>query len=166
MFGLIITGVIFGVCALIMFGIGISQFRSSEPVGFYTGIKPPTRDEISDVEAWNKKHAIMWIVYGCCIVISWMIGFFIGSGNILVVVPYFVGLIVSIIAVCQSQPNSHFPVLCNGLLFGHMTVYAIFVAQLLRTALRFVWILLLKNNDMNWSLSVRTMILSLVSIFI
>ena len=105
MFGMIFTGVIFGVCALVMFGIGISQFRSSEPVGFYTGIKPPTRDEISDVEAWNKKHAIMWIVYGCCIVISWVIGFFIGSDNILVVVPYCVGLIVPIIVmvVCHHR---------------------------------------------------------------
>ena len=105
MFGMIFTGVIFGVCALVMFGIGISQFHSSEPVGFYTGIKPPTRDEISDVDAWNKKHAIMWIVYGGCIVISWVIGFFIGSDNILVVVPYCVGLLIPIIAmvVCHHR---------------------------------------------------------------
>ena len=53
MFGMIFTGVIFGVCALIMFGIGISQFRSSEPVGFYTGTKPPTRDEISEAATFS-----------------------------------------------------------------------------------------------------------------
>ncbi len=105
MFGVIFTGVIFGVCALVMFGIGISQFRSSEPVGFYTGIKPPTSDQISDVNAWNKKHAIMWIAYGCCIVTSGVVGLFIGGDNILVVVPYCIGLIVPIIVmvICHHK---------------------------------------------------------------
>ena len=105
MFVLIFTGVVFGLCALIMFGIGISQFRSKEPVGFYTGIKLPPRDQLSDVDAWNKKHAIMWIVYGCCIVISWVIGFFIGGDSILVVIPHCVGLIVPIIVmvVCHHR---------------------------------------------------------------
>ena len=41
MAGTIISGVIFGIVAIIIFGIGISQLKSKDPVGFYTGEKPP-----------------------------------------------------------------------------------------------------------------------------
>ena len=41
MAGTIISGVIFCVVALIMLGIRIGQLRSKDPVGFYTGEKPP-----------------------------------------------------------------------------------------------------------------------------
>ena len=51
MAGTIISGVIFCVVALIMFGIGISQLRSKDPVGFYTGVKPPQKEQLSDVHA-------------------------------------------------------------------------------------------------------------------
>ena len=47
----IITFIIFLLVALIMVGIGISQLRSSTPVGFYSGEKAPEKDEISDVQA-------------------------------------------------------------------------------------------------------------------
>lgn len=56
--------------ALIMFGIGISQQKSKTPVGFYTGEKPPTGQELSDVTLWNKKHGAMWIIYGIIIAVS------------------------------------------------------------------------------------------------
>ena len=60
--------VIMGCVALIMIGIGISQLKSRKPVGFYTGVKPPEEKELRDVEAWNKKHGVMWILYGSSIV--------------------------------------------------------------------------------------------------
>ena len=53
--------------AFVMFAIGISQLKSREPVGFYTGVKPPEEKQLLDVKAWNRKHGIMWIVYGGCI---------------------------------------------------------------------------------------------------
>lgn len=80
MAGTIISGVIFCVVALIMLGIGISQLRSKDPVGFYTGEKPPKTEQLSDVHAWNKKHGIMWIIYGICIICSWICSGFIGGG--------------------------------------------------------------------------------------
>lgn len=58
---------IYGGVAALMIGIGISQLRSKKPVGFYSGVKPPREDELSDVGAWNKKHGIMWIIYGAII---------------------------------------------------------------------------------------------------
>lgn len=40
----IISGVIFGLCALMMLGIGISQLKSKKPVAFYSGEKAPSRE--------------------------------------------------------------------------------------------------------------------------
>lgn len=38
-----------GIVSAIMIGIGISQIRSRDPVGFYSGEKPPKEDELIDV---------------------------------------------------------------------------------------------------------------------
>ena len=96
MFQIIFTGITFGIVALIMFGIGITQIRSKDPVGFYSGIKPPAREELTDVDAWNKKHGTMYIAYGICIVVSWVCGLIIGD-SIFAVIPYTVGLLVPVI---------------------------------------------------------------------
>lgn len=76
----IISGAIFGICALIMIGIGISQLKSKKPVGFYSGEKTPSEDEISDMYMWNKKHGMMWIVYGIIIILIWCCALLIGDG--------------------------------------------------------------------------------------
>ncbi len=47
-----------------IFILGIVQCRSKEPVGFWAGKKPPRKEEITDVCAYNRKHGIMWILYG------------------------------------------------------------------------------------------------------
>lgn len=80
----IISGVIFGFCALIMLLIGISQCRSKKPVGFYTGEKPPEESALTDVSAWNKKHGAMWIAYGICIALSWVGGLFWGESLLMI----------------------------------------------------------------------------------
>lgn len=36
--------------------IGIVQYRSKDPVGFWSGEKPPKREQITDVRAYNRKH--------------------------------------------------------------------------------------------------------------
>ena len=73
----IMSLVVFLLVAIVMIILGISQIRSKKPVGFYTGEKPPTEDELSDVIAWNKKHGYMWIAYGFSI-----IGFFVRTSFI------------------------------------------------------------------------------------
>ena len=60
--------------AAVMLGIGISQYRSKKPVGFYSGEKPPLESELSDVLMWNKKHGKMWMWYGIIIIISYLLG--------------------------------------------------------------------------------------------
>ena len=94
--GAIISAVTFGICALIMIGIGVSQLRSEKPVGFYSGEKAPEEDEISDVHMWNKKHGTMWVAYGVIIVLTWVCGLIIGD-SIWLLVPYFIGLFVPIV---------------------------------------------------------------------
>lgn len=64
----IIYFVIMCFVALIMIGIGVSQIKSRKAVGFYTGVKPPEERELRDVKAWNRKHGIMWILYGGAII--------------------------------------------------------------------------------------------------
>lgn len=44
--------------------LGIFQYRSKEPVGFWSGHKPPKREQITDMKAYNQKHGVMWILYG------------------------------------------------------------------------------------------------------
>lgn len=92
----IITLIIFLLTAAMMIGIGISQLRSPSPVGFYTGEKPPTEEELTDVQAWNKKHGTMWLVYGIIIIVSYFVGYIIGD-SIWCIIPLCGGLVVPII---------------------------------------------------------------------
>lgn len=72
--GAVIAFVCYVGTALFMVGIGVVQLKSKNPVGFYSGEEPPKASELSDVEAWNKKHGAMWLIYGCIILISYCIG--------------------------------------------------------------------------------------------
>lgn len=60
----IIYMVIVAISAIPMIIIGIAQYRSKKPVGFWSGKEPPKREQITDVKAYNRKHGIMWIIYG------------------------------------------------------------------------------------------------------
>ncbi len=75
----IISFIIFVLVAFVMFTIGIAQLLSKKPVGFYSGEKPPQAGDLTDVSAWNKKHGIMWILYGTAILFSY--GILIFTGN-------------------------------------------------------------------------------------
>jgi len=73
----IIAFVIVLLASMIFIVIGISQIRSKEPVGFYTGEKPPKKEQLLDMGAWNKKHGCMWIVYGLSIIAAFIICLFV-----------------------------------------------------------------------------------------
>lgn len=66
----VICLVIYALVALIMICIGIFQLKSKEPVAFYSGEKPPKIEAVTDIKAWNRKHGLMWLVYGIIILIS------------------------------------------------------------------------------------------------
>ena len=89
--------VIYLFVAAIMFGIGISQYKSKKPVGFYSGEKPPLESELTDVEAWNKKHGKMWIWYSVIIIISYVAGIpFVKADSVWCVIPMCGGIILPI----------------------------------------------------------------------
>ena len=96
----IMGAVIITVVALIMVLIGVSQFRAKDkPVGFYNVIDPPRKEEITDIIAWNKKHGMIWIVYGIFIELGFWMGFLMMSeilqmvfmmGGVIVPLPFMV----------------------------------------------------------------------------
>lgn len=86
--------VIYLMVAAVMLGIGVSQYKSIKPVGFYSGEKPPLESELSDVLMWNKKHGRMWIWYSAIIMISYLLGLpFMIIDSVWSVVPMCGGLI-------------------------------------------------------------------------
>ena len=87
--------IIYFLVAAIMLGIGISQYRSQKPVGFYSGEKPPKASELSDVIMWNKKHGKMWIWYGIVIIVSYLSGLpFVIQDSIWCILPMCGGILV------------------------------------------------------------------------
>ena len=78
--------IVMGICAMFMFGIGWVQIKSRKPVAFYSGEKPPLAEKVKDIENWNKKHGIMWILYGIAIVLGILGGLIVGDSSLLVVI--------------------------------------------------------------------------------
>lgn len=70
----IICFVILLLCVAPIIILGIGQYRSKEPVGFWSGKKPPAREQITDVKAYNQKHGMMWIVYGAGFLLCFVCG--------------------------------------------------------------------------------------------
>lgn len=70
---IVIGLVIYVLTASVMCVIGISQYRSIKPVGFYSGEKPPKESELTDVIKWNKEHGKMWLWYSAIIIISYIL---------------------------------------------------------------------------------------------
>lgn len=68
--------VIYLLVALVMVSIGVSQLKSKTPAAFYSGEKPLDPKELSDVSMWNRKHGMMWIIYGIIIMLSGLAGSF------------------------------------------------------------------------------------------
>lgn len=91
----ILSGVSLGICAILMFGIGAFQIKSKKPVGFYTGETAPDEKELSDVTAWNRKHGMMFILYGFGLVLAWVCGLIIGDSPLLLI-PFAVCLLLPI----------------------------------------------------------------------
>lgn len=63
----LIALIIFLMVASVMATIGVSQSTATNPVGFYTFGKPPRKDELDDVRAWNRGHGRLFIIYGAVI---------------------------------------------------------------------------------------------------
>ena len=76
---IIISSVIVLVCTAPVIIIGIVQYRSKEPVGFWSGKKPPGKEQITDVRSYNQKHGLMWILFGAGLIVCFLCGTFLGE---------------------------------------------------------------------------------------
>ena len=56
---MIIGFIIWSLIALLFISIGISCLKAKEPVGFFTGVKPP---KVTDVAKYNHAVAVLWFV--------------------------------------------------------------------------------------------------------
>ena len=54
--------------------IGIVQYRSKDPVAFWSGKEPPKKEQVTDVKAYNRKHGLMWILYGVGFILCFVCG--------------------------------------------------------------------------------------------
>jgi hypothetical protein len=76
---IIISSVIVLVCTAPVIIIGIVQYRSKEPVGFWSGKKPPGKEQITDVRSYNQKHGLMWILLGVGFILCFLCGLVFGG---------------------------------------------------------------------------------------
>ena len=68
--------IIISFVAAIMLIIGLCQVvKKDSPAGFYNVTDPPKKEEISDITKWNKKHGMIWVVYGICIELGFWLGY-------------------------------------------------------------------------------------------
>ncbi|MCI8635715.1 MAG: hypothetical protein HFJ05_08990 [Eubacterium sp.] len=64
------------ICTAPVVIIGIVQFNSKNPVGFWSGKEPPKKEQIIDVRGYNRRHGIMWILYGTGMDLCFLSGYF------------------------------------------------------------------------------------------
>ncbi len=76
---MIFSSVVLLVSASPIIILGFVQYRSKEPVGFWAGKKPPRKEEITDVGAYNRKHGLMWILYGLGLIVCYVCGMSFGG---------------------------------------------------------------------------------------
>ncbi len=57
---MIIGFIIWSLVSAAFLGIGVSTWKSKEPAGFFTGVKPP---KVNNINKYNHSVAVLWIVY-------------------------------------------------------------------------------------------------------
>ena len=76
---IVVSSVILLISAAPIIIIGIVQYRSKDPVGFWSGKKPPEKEQITDVKAYNRKHGLMWISLGVGFILCFVCGLLFGE---------------------------------------------------------------------------------------
>jgi hypothetical protein len=69
------TAVTCWICALIIGAIAIWVAKRSKPIHFFAGtiVEPK---EISNIPAYNRANALMWLIYACCFVVVGVLSLF------------------------------------------------------------------------------------------
>lgn len=91
----IIALVIYIFCSLIMISIGVYDLKSKKPCGFYSGERPPSKEELTDWKEWNRRHGRMWIIYGIIIMVSFFLGMPF-EDSLFCLIPFTAGMLVPV----------------------------------------------------------------------
>ncbi len=83
---MIVAYIIYGLCSLLFLLIGIVNYRQKTPVTFYSSEKARKPEELNDVTSFNKKHGIMWILFGFAFFFSFVFG--INLNNLILVITF------------------------------------------------------------------------------
>lgn len=83
------TIIILFICLFPLFAVGIVQYWSKNPVGFWAGKEPPAKEQITDVRAYNRRHGMMWMAYAVGLFLCFMLGF--PFGGVIVAIAFMVG---------------------------------------------------------------------------
>ncbi|MCC5910879.1 MAG: hypothetical protein JJT76_10630 [Clostridiaceae bacterium] len=83
------------IAAAVFIGIGIFALRKETPMHFWSGTTVK-KEDISDIESYNRENGFMWILYGSTYVLAAVLTLLFGSilGAIIVTLSCTVGLIV------------------------------------------------------------------------
>ena len=76
---IIVSFCILIVCISPVIILGIVQYHSKKPVGFWSGEEPHKPEDISDISAYNHRHGIMWILYGLGFIGCFAVGYVFGE---------------------------------------------------------------------------------------
>ncbi len=101
--------VIWSLVSALLLGIGVSAWRSKNPVGFFAGVKPP---DVRDTGKYNHSVAILWFVYAILLEICGMPLLFLAqnsAGIILVVMGVVVITIAMMIMYFQIEKKYRLP---------------------------------------------------------
>ena len=60
-------------CAVLFIGIAVYSFRTKKPMHFWTGAIVK-RSEIRNIPVYNRKNALMWLIYGLWYVVIGILG--------------------------------------------------------------------------------------------
>ncbi|MCR4950237.1 MAG: hypothetical protein K6A40_02810 [Solobacterium sp.] len=67
---------IMSMCGILFTGLGIYALKRKEPMWFYSGT-PVSKENITDVRAYNRANGIMWIVFS---LLFWLTALFVAVG--------------------------------------------------------------------------------------
>lgn len=94
---MIIAFIIWTIVALVFVGLAVSCRKAKEPVGFFTGVKPP---EVTDVEGYNKAVSMLWFVFALLLELMGVPFLFVKQNSahaifvILFMMPLIIGMVV------------------------------------------------------------------------
>ncbi|MGI6727032.1 MAG: hypothetical protein ACOX4P_00510 [Anaerovoracaceae bacterium] len=86
-------------CGVVFSGIGIYAYKKKTPMHFWSGTTVHS-EEITDIKAYNRENAIMWIVYSLFFFLSGIMGLFDKTtfyAGILLILSCFPGIFVLIL---------------------------------------------------------------------